>query len=117
MKLLKGVGSAIFLLFSLSAFANCSERSDHGTGVGIKAASSDKLAEASACEIKQFDVKVIADLVARGMSEEDIDALADGTPMDEVRLDRIHKWVKEALAFHKKGNLSAWVMSHTEKCE
>jgi hypothetical protein len=93
--------------FSVCAFANCNDR----------VASSDKLAEASACEIKQFDVKVIADLVARGMSEEDIDALADGTPMDEVRLDRIHKWVKEALAFHKKGNLSAWVMAHQEKCE
>jgi hypothetical protein len=104
---MKLVTFALLLLASVYAFAGCNDR----------VASSDKLAEASACEIKQFDVKVIADLVARGMSEEDIDELADNTPMDEVRLDRIHKWVKEALAFHSKGNLSAWVMAHQEKCE
>ena len=107
MKLLKGVGTAIFLLFSIYAFANCSER----------VASSDKLAEPTGCQIRQFDVHVIADLVSRGMSESEIDQLADDTPMEPERLDRIHKWVKEALAFNAKKNLSAWVMSHTEKCE
>lgn len=95
------------LLFSTYAFANCSER----------VASSDKLAEVSDCQIRQFDVRVIADLVARGMSEEEINQLADDTPMSADRLERIHKWVHEALDFNKHKNLSAWVMSHSEKCE
>jgi len=95
------------LILSAPVFANCSER----------VASSEKIGEVTECQVRQFDVRVIADLVARGMSEADINQLADDTPMPAERLDRIHKWVHEALGYAEKGNLSAWVMAHQEKCE
>lgn len=83
----------------------------------VYAASSEKLADAEACKIRQFDVKVIGNLVAQGMTEERIDELADETEMPADRLDRIHRWVHEALEFNAKGNLSAWAQSHYEQCE
>lgn len=103
---MKLLGIAL-LLFSASVFANCSDR----------VASSEKIGDVTDCQVRQFDVRVIADLVARGMSEADINQLADDTPMPSERLDRIHKWVHEALEYGSKGNLSAWVMAHQEKCE